>query len=56
MIRISTVEDENARRDAAMCYVPPGCRVFGLRLRSTILNLSDGDIEDIGDDGEIPDD
>ena len=53
MIRISTVQDEKACRDAAGRYVTPTCRVYGLRLRSTLLQTS-GDIGDIGDDDEIP--
>ena len=46
-------QDKNICRTTGH-YDAPACRVYGLRLRSTLLNLSGGDIEDIGDDDEIP--
>lgn len=53
MIRISLVQDENVFKDATGHYVAPACRVYGLRLRSTVLNDSIGDIEPIDDGGEV---
>lgn len=53
MIRISTIQGEEMRGNAFGSYIPPTCRIYGLRLRSTVLSTSDGDIPDIDDDGEI---